>query len=411
MVTGKINLKNLISQLFFILSPIIGFLIALFNINSEKSRKNFYIISSFFFSLFILKNPPIHDVYRYYDRFNNIKSLNDVGYYTQDYFFDFVSLFFNSLDIPFYFLPPLFVFLTFYFSFKGVELIIRKYNFNNLFNIFLILSIIVLVNPILVSLGLRSYLGFAFLFYSIVLYFFDNRKKSYVYMFFSVITHASFLIFLIPFLLIYFYRPNKVSVIILSLSIFISSKFLLPKILDFGLVGLIFGDLVGYSQFDNLENKSSRGVVFYYITIAIKLFFIYFCYSTVNLRNLNIKEKYLFFYIGYMILIFSASSISEVALGRYTSYTSFLIFFMICTYVYRFREYKIIYSALIIIIFTFNFLILNVYINRNVFLMGKSIEMSIVSPLNMVLYSKDEYDLYLSNIGPDGYPLNGPGSQ
>lgn len=403
---GSIRLSriNLLSLFMFLVSPIVGLVYSFFKINGRSNRRFFYLICSSFFAIVFLKNAPIHDAYRYYDRFNNTLKVDDIGFYTQDYFFDLIAIAFNYLGVSFYYIPSLFIFLTLFFSFLALEVLIRKYNFDQKTQLFLILSIVILSNPIMISMGLRSYLAFSFLFYAIILFSHSESRCSYFFLVLSIFTHASFIIFSLPFLLLKFYNPNKIIVVIFSAILLISSSFFVEKLTQIKFINIIFGDLLGYSQFDNLENKSARGLFFYYTVLYLKLFFIYYTYIRFDLKKANSNQKKMYGYIGYMIIICSICSVSEVALGRYTTYAAFLIFFLFFIVRLKTINFFKIDSLVLIFFLMFNFLILNLYVNRSVFYTGKPVQMSLLTPLNLILYSKEEYDKYLIDIDIDGYP-------
>ena len=85
-----INVKNLISYLFFLISPFLGLVSSFLNIALSKNRKCFYLILSAFAALFFVKRPPLNDLYRYYLHFSEIENLSDVGLKDGYYLFDLI---------------------------------------------------------------------------------------------------------------------------------------------------------------------------------------------------------------------------------------------------------------------------------------------------------------------------------
>lgn len=401
---NRINKFNFLSLCLFFISPILGVLFSILSLKNTVNRRFLYIILSLFSGLVCLKNPPLHDAYRYYERFNNIKSFSDIGVYTGDYFFDFVSILFNNLDIPFYFVPSFFVFLTLYISFHALEIIINKYNFSKKNQLFLIFSILILSNPIMISMGLRSYLAFSFLLYGSFLFIFTKSKLFIIYIFLACITHASFFIFILPLILAKFYAPNKIILFLLSMFFFVFSDLIFNYFANISAVSFVFGGLIGYGDFNNLEGKSERGLLFYYMVLYLKLFFIYYSYLTISKEKLDKHEIFLYNYIGYIILIFSVCSLSEVALGRYTGYAAVFVYFICFISIVKNRSKEKIKMLVLIFFILFNFVVLNIYVNRNIFYIGKPISMALITPLQITLYSKHKYDLYLNHIEYDGYP-------
>lgn len=402
---------NIISYIFFIISPILGVIFSFSNLSKPKYRKCFYIIISFFFGLFFLKNPPIHDIYRYYLQYEYIYTISDFGKYTNDYFFDTICLIFNQIGIPFYFIPPLFVFLTLYITLIGVEKLILKYKFNLLRLTLLIISSIILTNPVLVSLGLRSYLSFAFLFLGLINYFIYNKKLSFILFFLSGFTHSSLIVFIIPLFLINIIKPGKVATLVISFICFLFSYFLISIITNLSIVNLLSDSLVAYTEISRVSEKSISGVIHYYLNLNLKLIIIIFAIMFIKIEELNIFEKKLYYYMNYMLIICSLCSVSDVALGRYSTYTSFISFILLFFCNKKLYLGKKLIRFILIMYVIFNLMVNNIYINRHIFMIGKPIEMSIITPLALILYSEEEYKKYLINIDNEGYPISGSGSR
>src|SRR5690606_6417922 len=112
-------------------------------------------------------------------------------------------------------------------------------------------------------------------------------------------------------------------------------------------------------------------------------------------------EIKIYSYLSLTILILSISSVSEIALGRYTSYSFFIAFILIFLLVCKDKSLN--YTRVFIYFCVFlNFFVLNIYIHREYLVLGDSIEMLFISPLNMFLYDLDQYNLFLNNVDSDG---------
>lgn len=396
-----INVKNLISYLFFLISPFLGLISSFLNIALSKNRKCFYLILSAFTALFFVKRPPLHDLYRYYLHFSEIENFSDVGLKDGYYLFDLISLLFSKFEIPFYFLSPLFVFLSLYLVFISLERIILYYHLGLKSIIFLVFSVVCLINPVSVSMGLRSYLSFSLLFYGLVLLYLSKSNKAYIYFLLASLAHTSIIAFVFPVLVAKYFNINKYLTITLSLFFLFFNYLIVDLLVSNEFIGLIFGDLLLYTEFDNLENKSENGLLFYYSYLFYKLFFIYFvCIFAKNKIQSDFEIK-IYSYLSLTILISSISSVSEIALGRYTSYSFFIAFILIFLLVCKDKSLN--YTRVFIYFCVFlNFFVLNIYIHREYLVLGDSIEMLFISPLNIFLYDLDQYNLFLNNVDSDG---------
>ncbi len=169
-----------------------------------------------------------------------------------------------------------------------------------------------------------------------------------------------------------------------------------------------FSTLTTYTEFDNLSGKSQNGLIFYYLTTFVKItmIFSYIIFYKNNFQNLfSLENKFIAFINNTIILIF-ATSMSEIAFGRYSNYT---VFFIVIFLILNNKKYFL--RIMLIIYFIFYLLINNVYVNRNIIKTSSIGSLSLSSPLYLLLYSDSEYRKNLSNTDINGYPIKGPGSE
>lgn len=409
----KFDKKNLINVLFFLVIPIFGFAYSFYNLFSNQNRKIAFFVISAFCSLFILKNPPIHDIYRYALRFDSINSIKDFGIYTNDYFFDFIVVLFKNLDIPFFLIPPLFVGLSIYLILNSINNLLLKLNISPSKSVLIIIFTLILANPITISLGLRSHLAFSFFLYGIINFVIYKKKSYFIFLILAPLTHSASILLVIAFFATLLFKPKILLTTAVSATLFTVSKSLLLVLASTTFISTYFGTLTTYTEFDNLSDKSNNGMLYYYITNFIKILvalayikFSIFQFSKIKTDIKENKIKYFLYYFTNNIIILSfATSMSEIAFGRYSSYA---IFFM-CILMIIYNKNKII-NVFLTLFFIYTFTIGNIFINRNILKTNDFEKIIIIPPIINFTYSDEEYRKKLSNTDVNGYPISGPGS-
>lgn len=402
----KINKKNIFNILLFLTIPVLGFLYSFFNFFTNKKRNISLVIISLFFSIILLKNPPIHDIFRYLLRFDTINSISDIGLYTNDYFFDLLTIIFKKIDFPFYIIPPFFVFLTTFLILKSIDKLLNFYNISKLKSLYIIIFSLVLANPIIISLGLRSHLAFAFFLFGLTIYITSKSKKSYIFMFLAILTHSSSALLILAFSTTFFIKP-KIKLTMLAATItYTTSTFLLFYLANSTLINTFFSTLTVYTEFNNLSDKSTNGLIYYQLGLLMKfIILISYVFFSKNYSSFDEPKKFLFFFINNLLILTFATSMSEIAFGRYSSY---LIFFIITLILIENKNNVI--KIILLTFFLYTLIINNLYINRNILLVNESHKALLTPPILHYLYSDNEYRKLLQNTDINGYPISGPGS-
>lgn len=403
-----LNKKSLLSILLFLVIPLLGFTLAIYNIIKTNNRKVIYVVISLFFAVLTIKNPPIHDIYRYLLRFDSINSINDIGLYTNDYFFDFLTLLFKFLKLPFYLIPPTFVFSTLLLILLSIDKILNFYNIKGNLAFLIIFSILIIANPINISLGLRSHLAFSFILYGIINLIITKNNRYLIYLALGFLTHTASFILILSYFISKYFKSRKATTILLSLIAFLASKFLLNFVFEISFISDTFSTLSVYKEFDNLSDKSSRGLLFYYIETTIKMTMMITYFLFYSFENKNYVEKSIYYFLNILIILTFASSMSEIAFGRYSTY---VVFFIILLFLLQTKNKFKITKFIVLAYLFFTLLVTNIYINRNTIETGNYLYTSIESPLFLFLYTDNDYRKLLSNTDFDGYPKSGPGAQ
>ena len=124
-------LKLTTALLMYFINPLVGFILTLSSIK-KRNKLPFFNISIFFFIIF-LYTPPLGDLYRHNITYDLITS--GVVEQRKDYVFYYNLLLFNYLNIPFYFIPPIYVSISLYFYLKSFDLFYK--NSDNQTNLFI----------------------------------------------------------------------------------------------------------------------------------------------------------------------------------------------------------------------------------------------------------------------------------
>lgn len=402
----KINPRIFFSIILFLLNPVIGLIYSLYNITKTYNRNIIFIIIALFFSVLTIKNPPIHDIYRYLLRFDSINQWQDIGLFTNDYFFDYLTLTFKFFDIPFFLIPPVFVLLTIFLDLKSIDIILKHYKYNKKKSLFIIIFTIAIINPINISLGLRSHLSFAFFLFGLVNLLTTSNKKNYLYFFLAFLTHTASFILILSYFISKFFKPNKFLTLVLSIICLLASAIILNTVFSLPFFAEKFSTLSVYTEFDNLSDKSTRGMLYYYISTTIKIIFIGLFFIFFDNKMAKEIEYKLFYFINILVITTCACNFSEIAFGRYTAYVVILTNLVL---IFQNKNKKYL-SLLLISYFIYSVFITSIYINRNNIINGDYFIQSIKPPIFLLMYTDEEYRNLLSNTDITGYPISGPGS-
>lgn len=185
--------------------------------------------------------------------------------------FDFLTLLFKNIEIPFYLIPTTFVFLTLLLILFAIDKFFKFLQHIKIKLFALIIATIIIANPITVSLGLKMRLAFALVFYGLTNLFLTKKNYYILYLILGFLTHTSSFLLILSYFLSKSFKPNKSTTIILALTSFLMSTVLLNFAFELPIISNTFSTLSVYKEFDNLSDKSARGLLFYYIDITVKL--------------------------------------------------------------------------------------------------------------------------------------------
>lgn len=392
----KVYHYSIISILLFLLSPVTGFISTIFNF--KRQNKNIsYLIISFFIGLLIIKNPPLADAYRYLDMFDSSES--NIYYFSNYITFYWISYLFKILGFDFYWIPFFYVFFTVFFILKALDLVYVEYGYSYIYHILIILSLIILINPVVVSSGMRNSLAGSIYIYGVILFYLKNVKTGFFWILFSILIHFSYVIMVFAFILTLFFKLNRFYVFFLCLIGFFLSSLVFNYFFS---VQLINDELQShYSGYENFTSNKSQSFITQlsnYIGIFFKILIFF-----IIVKSLDIKNK-LYFLMNlscWLVIMASFLFVNPVSFGRLLILANLILF--ICVYLdYIVFNPNVYIKIFLIIVVVFSLIVFDIIQMRHQILNGGFFNSIIYSPFNLFFYSDYEYRKFLSNIDNDG---------
>ncbi len=403
----NLSLKKIYATLLFSISPLIGLFFLLNKINRNHLNL-LYIFIALFFSLILLKSPPIDDLYRYLQLFDRsesyiILSFQDVSSYTTYYI---LAKLYNILGIPFFYIPFFYVFISIYFYLKTADVVFKKNIWSLRYYLLVLLGMVVIVDPILASLGLRFSAASALFSYGALLILIENNKKGFIYLFISILFHLS-IAYLVVFLLIsFFVNINKKVALIFSLISLLISGFFMNLVAD-------YIPFVNISQqfIDYLDNKGTgydpnavlgtSAIFVVFLSRSKNIIFWIFYYFSREIENRDFVK----FSNGLNILSIAVclSAMTSIVFFRYAFGVLPLIYIFMAIVFYK---NKGAISLMFVSIFIFiQFIVIDVYIKKDSIIYGEPVKMAVFPVFQILNYTDDEYRKHLMSIDEDGYYL------
>lgn len=396
----KISKYNFLTLLFFFISPILGLISSLFFVFKNNSVRFFNFIVSLFFSVIVIKNPPLFDLYRYYNQYLYIENFNFLE--SRDFFVPFLMYLFKILDIPFYFFPAFILFLTVYFILSSFYLFFVNFNIKIKNYILGVLVLIIFMQPISISIGLRSYLSYAFFIYGVAFFYFNCKKKGWVLFVLSCLTHISSIYLVLIFLISRLYKLSKFNSLIFGFFLIFLSNSLLPILLSYFPVESVRNYFfTWYIDRDDLYAFNTINdflMVFIPIFIGLFLYIQYVFYHKTSYFSSFFKIEN---FISLLFLGLALVSMSPAAISRYFYVFNILIF--ICLLSSKTFPRGFIFAIVNFLLIFIMFFTHNVNIPKRSLYYGEPVKQALFSPFFMIIYSRDDYDKFLTNIDDRGY--------
>ena len=377
-------------------------LYSFFNLSHKHSNKVFYAVISFFTSFIFIKNPPLLDSYRYlffFDMVNyynsNIDSLNYVN-------FGILSKIIDYIGLPYYFLPFIVTFTSVFVLLLSFGKVSEKLKINNLYLMIGVVGIIVLANPLLITMVLRFYLAAAFFVFSIFCYLFNEYKKMLIFILLSIFFHFSIL-YLIPFFFLsMFFSLTKIKTIVMAVLSLVLSKFAFVYIISLLSFIPIFSHFESYVLLDVEKNTNASSVFVVMLSILLNVLMVVLFFTLGVRDKFLIKLKNIIFFV--IIAVSLTCNIYE-AFNRFFYVLNLLIFiYIICCLNCYLNSLRVVFvKTLLFSIICIKAFIFDFYIYRPAVIHGDPIALAVKSPLFIFLYSDKDYRKVLSQIDKDGY--------
>lgn len=311
MKTLKVSKRNVMLFLTFILSPVLGLIIA---INNIFTRQQGYFIVVCFLILLSFLYPPYGDLYRHFYDFNNYKTMSFVEF-CQDFNIDFVVQFLEwgiaRLGLRFEFVRVTITIISLFLvmdlwnnilitSFKNSS------NRDKAMGFIPLLAVIFFYN---LQAGLRFPLASILYFYGAYFFLVSKNRKGIIALIFSALTHFSFypfiaIIFLSKIKLLHVYsRWVKILLIIVT---YILSNIVVLKLLP--LLGLSEEILMKFDAYltggtwaeDFKESLTILGLLDQYLRLVMLPVLIFYTFVRNKRDNMSILS---FNIILYTVLV------------------------------------------------------------------------------------------------------------
>lgn len=331
-----------INILIFLSMCINAFLAIPFMAFSIKRKKESVILFGIFFAIlgfFFEYTRGTTDLERYYTMIEAGKKSYEIFFpLNKDFYAKYLSLFLIENNLPKNFLGMSSAFLTYYYLFKTLKIMLIKYNIKYRILCYILLFIIIPING---YTGIRFYPAVSIFTYGYILQSDLNKKKGYIYMILSIFIHISILLPLILYIIskIIAFIKNKSLlnyILIISLIIGIIGIEKLMRIFIYFLPEKFQIYILPYISSEGFWGKE-YGKQYNYIGRLVHVYFFPICKNIVSiiygfLEIKNKKEKNIFLCLMisfYFCVMFDFLSFSS----RYS---------ILIVYIFYFKNLKII---------------------------------------------------------------------
>lgn len=389
------------SLLLFFLVPLLSVIYSFLKLRKENNNNFYYFFISLFFGFLFLKNPPLMDSIRYLEIYDLVQK-EDLAYFSNYVNYYYVAYFFKSIGLNYYFIPTFFVTISVFCIFKSMDLLWKKYNWSLANYIFLSIGVVILSNPVVISMGLRNSTAYFIFLLGVFYYFCGYKFKSKLTFIMTFICHFSMALPILIFVLSNFFKINKYFSLVFIVIGIIFSQLFLERILAIIPIAALREHYSNYGVDSNSDMMNGNGFIVFILFFIIKISLILICY-TINSKDI-ISEKILNL-IFYMVVLVSFVSVDQTALHRFLDITSFLCFIYICINLFN-QPKRIIIKCIVSLLLVIQFFIFDFYTVRYNYIHGKMLEMTYRPIFFVLLYTDDEYREYLYRIDRDGYWKN-----
>lgn len=396
-----ISKGKLLSSLLFFLVPFLSALYSILKLKKNSNNDFYYFIISLFFGFLFLKNPPLMDSIRYLEIYDLVEKehLTSFSNYVNFYY---IAYFFKSIGLNYYFIPTFFVSVSVFCIFKSMDLLWKKYNWSLANYLFLSIGLLILSNPVIISMGLRNSTAYFIFLLGVFYYFCGFKFKSKLTFIITFLCHFSMILPISVFILSNIFNINKYFSIFLIIIGVAFSQIFLERIISIIPIPALKDHYSNYGADSSVVVADGNGFLVLILFFSIKFSLILICY-VVNSKDV-ISKKILNF-IFFMVILVSFVCVDATALHRFLEITSFLCFIYICINFFN-QSKRIVLKFLVSLFLVIQLFVFDFYTVRHNFTYGKMLQMTYTPIFFVLLYTDREYREYLYKIDSDGYWRN-----
>lgn len=413
----RVNKLLPLSCVFIFLVPLVGLILSFLSIKKNSMNRVPFILMSLFYFFILIKTPPLGDLYRRYleiNEYNRNTNLIDIISQHPDVLLYIHGYIFQYLKIPFFFIPAIYGGLMCYFfmaSFRNLQ--VNDENINSKGLVFSCITVFSALNILNLILGIRYGMSMVLMIYAVTCYANRSKFRFFIFSMLSLFMHFSMIFIFIAFIASRYVKIKKIHIIPLSLLFYFLSSFVLRNILpNISFMGV--GDYAMGGYVDGVWSEVPTDIntlILAYLSRGLGIVALFFYLKDNN--EIAVIDRFLCLLIPACFIM----SISYTALNRYINVAQTLLMIRVC-YIYLFNAstnnidgfYKK-KSLFFLKNFLFCFailsmLIINIYTQRRTLIMGGGWVYTYTSPVFLLGYSNNDFQLYLKDIDPDGYWLS-----
>lgn len=310
------------------------------------------------------------DLYRYYELFNQNRAIREAVFnYQKDIYAEYIINFLIKNNLPKYFLAAISAFITYYFLFKTLELVIIRTKLKGIYRVICYI-ITYLSFSIIGYTGIRFYPAMSLMVYSIIATCKLRKKKYILLALLATMIHTSMLIPFVLLVLIELKFLYKVNIKFMKFFILISS--VLGRLISIKLlseIAAIINQNITLIKISESYISGRWGIEFisYYNIIGkiVKYYFPFWTFIiTFLLYGVFLLEKNkIDYFIAYIIIFCFMLQNFQTIFFRYSRLTILLIIVLTIYKIFNEKKYKIVGSIIVLIFLLWG--VLNLMLDLN----------------------------------------------
>lgn len=296
------------------------------------------------------------DLFRYYELFNQNKVIREALFnYQKDIYAEYMINFLIKNNLPKYFLAAISAFITYYFLFKTLELIITRIKLKGVYRVICYI-ITYLSFSIIGYTGIRFYPAMSLMAYSIIATY-KLRKKVYILLaLLATMIHSSMVVPLVLLVLIELKFLYRVNIKIMKLFILISS--VLGKLISVRLlseIATIINQNINLIKISESYISGRWGIEFisHYNIIGkiVKYYFPFWTFIIIFLLYgiFLLEKNKIDYFIAYIIMFCFMLQNFQTIFFRYSRLTILLIITLTIYKIFNGKKYKMIGNIIVLI--------------------------------------------------------------